>query len=125
MDADPPAQGVKIARLITTCRWVAEHRGLLVTGPCGVGKSWLSCALAQKACRDGYTALFLKSSELFRNLATARADVEQFADRGHHATHQRRDPGHIVRCVDRRGIELKRIESVLRRHLQGFNKETL
>ena len=36
-------------------RWIAEHRNLLVTGPCGVGKSWLSCALAQKACRDGYT----------------------------------------------------------------------
>ncbi len=36
-------------------RWIAEHRNLLITGPCGVGKSWLSCALAQKACRDGYT----------------------------------------------------------------------
>ena len=30
-------------------KWIAEHRNLLVTGPCGVGKSWLSCALAQKA----------------------------------------------------------------------------
>lgn len=29
-------------------RWIAEHRNLLITGPCGVGKSWLSCALAQK-----------------------------------------------------------------------------
>jgi DNA replication protein DnaC len=38
---------------LATCRWIAEHRGLLVTGPCGIGKSWLSCALAQKACRDG------------------------------------------------------------------------
>jgi DNA replication protein DnaC len=36
-------------------RWIAEHRNLLITGPCGVGKSWLSCALAQRACRDGYT----------------------------------------------------------------------
>ncbi len=36
-------------------RWLADHRNLLVTGPCGVGKSWLSCALAQKACRDGYS----------------------------------------------------------------------
>jgi DNA replication protein DnaC len=40
---------------LATCRWIAEHRCLLVTGPCGVGKSWLSCALAQKACRDGYS----------------------------------------------------------------------
>ena len=37
-----------------TCRWVVEHRSLLVTGPCGVGKSWLACALGQKACRDGH-----------------------------------------------------------------------
>ena len=36
-------------------KWIAEHRNLLVTGPCGIGKSWLACALAQKACRDGYT----------------------------------------------------------------------
>jgi Putative transposase/IstB-like ATP binding protein len=39
---------------LATCRWIAEHRALLVTGPCGIGKSWLSCALAQRACRDGY-----------------------------------------------------------------------
>ncbi len=36
-------------------RWIAEHLGLLITGACGVGKSWLPCALAQKACRDGYS----------------------------------------------------------------------
>ena len=42
---------------LATCRWIADKRNLLVTGPCGVGKSWLSCALAQKACRDGYTSI--------------------------------------------------------------------
>jgi DNA replication protein DnaC len=54
--------------------WVREHQHLFLTGPTGVGKTWLARAFAHKACRDGYTALFLKSSELFRNLATARAD---------------------------------------------------
>jgi hypothetical protein len=34
---------------LATGRWIAEHRNVLVTGKCGVGKSWLSCALAQKA----------------------------------------------------------------------------
>jgi len=54
--------------------WVREHQNLFLLGPTGTGKTWLSRAFAQKACRDGYTALFLKAAELFRNLATARAD---------------------------------------------------
>ena len=45
---------------LATSRWVADHRNLLVTGPCGVGKSWLSCALAQKACRDGYSVHYAR-----------------------------------------------------------------
>lgn len=43
-------------------------------GPCGVGKSFLACALAQKACRDGYSALYYRATALFRDLAMARAD---------------------------------------------------
>jgi len=59
---------------LATCRWVAEHRGLLVTGPCGVGKSWLSCALAQKACRDGYTVHYARVLRLFADLDLAHGD---------------------------------------------------
>ena len=55
-------------------RWVAEHRNLLVTGPCGVGKSWLSCALAQKACRDGYTVHYARVPRLFADLELAHGD---------------------------------------------------
>ena len=54
--------------------WVREHQHLFLIGPTGIGKTWLARAFGQKACRDGYTALFLKATELFRNLATARAD---------------------------------------------------
>jgi len=54
--------------------WVREHQHLFLIGPTGVGKTWLARAFAQKACRDGYTALFQKAAELFRGLATARAD---------------------------------------------------
>jgi hypothetical protein len=56
---------------LATCRWIAEHRGLLITGPCGVGKSWLSCALAQKACRDGYTVHYARVPRLFADLDLA------------------------------------------------------
>lgn len=54
--------------------WVDAHQNLFLLGPTGIGKTWLARAIAQKACRDGYTALFLKAAELFRDLAVARAD---------------------------------------------------
>jgi DNA replication protein DnaC len=59
---------------LATCRWIAEHRNLLVTGPCGVGKSWLSCALAQKACRDGYAVHYARVPRLFADLELAHGD---------------------------------------------------
>jgi DNA replication protein DnaC len=59
---------------LATGRWLAEHRNLLVTGPCGVGKSWLSCALAQKACRDGYSVHYARIPRLFAELELAHGD---------------------------------------------------
>jgi DNA replication protein DnaC len=59
---------------LATCRWVAEHLNVLVTGKAGVGKTFLACALAHKACREGYTALYLRVPRLFRALAIARGD---------------------------------------------------
>ena len=55
-------------------KWIAEHRNLLVTGPCGIGKSWLACALAQKACRDGYTVYYARVPRLFADLELAHGD---------------------------------------------------
>jgi len=63
-----------VRSLTTESAWVREHQHLFLLGPTGIGKTWLARAFAQKACRDGYTALFHKTAELFRNLATARAD---------------------------------------------------
>ncbi|MFO1096675.1 MAG: IS21-like element helper ATPase IstB [Xanthobacteraceae bacterium] len=59
---------------LATSRWIAERRGLLVTGPCGVGKSWLSCALAHKACRDGYAVYYARAPRLFADLELAHGD---------------------------------------------------
>lgn len=54
--------------------WVRNHEHIFVLGPTGVGKSFVACALAQKACRDGYSALYTRAAALFRDLAIARAD---------------------------------------------------
>lgn len=63
-----------IRALTQKSEWVAQHENVFVLGPTGVGKSFVACALAQKACRDGYSALYLRAAALFRDLAIARAD---------------------------------------------------
>jgi DNA replication protein DnaC len=63
-----------VRSLIQESAWVREHQHLFLIGPTGIGKTWLARAFAQKACRDGYTALFQKSAELLRGLAISRAD---------------------------------------------------
>lgn len=55
-------------------RWLDEHLNCLITGPTGVGKTWLACALAQQACRQGYTARYLRLPRFLPDLALARAD---------------------------------------------------
>jgi len=59
---------------LSSCDWLAQHRNVLITGPTGVGKTFLSCALAQKACREGYTVEYLRMPRLLEDLALAHAD---------------------------------------------------
>lgn len=56
------------------CKWIREHHNVIITGPTGVGKSYLACALAHKACREGFRALYLRAPRLFDDLAMAKAD---------------------------------------------------
>jgi DNA replication protein DnaC len=59
---------------LASCDWVHHHRNILLTGPTGVGKTFIACALAHKACREGYRALYLRCPRLFQQLSLARAD---------------------------------------------------
>jgi DNA replication protein DnaC len=59
---------------LSGCDWIRERRGLLLTGPAGVGKSWLACALGQKACREDFSVAYHRAPRLFAALALARGD---------------------------------------------------
>jgi DNA replication protein DnaC len=60
--------------LTQNSEWVARHENIFITGKTGVGKSYLACALAHKACRDGHLVLSTRATALFRDLTLARAD---------------------------------------------------
>jgi len=63
-----------IRGLVKDSQWVKNHENIFVLGPTGVGKSFVACALAQKACRDGYSAFYTRAAALFRDPALAGAD---------------------------------------------------
>lgn len=63
-----------VRSLAVDSSWVQRHENIFLVGPTGVGKSYLACALAHKACRDGYLVLYTRAAALFRDLALARAD---------------------------------------------------
>lgn len=59
---------------LASCNWIAKHRNCLITGPTGTGKSYLACALANKACREGYSTRYVRMSRLLGDLIIARKD---------------------------------------------------
>lgn len=62
-----------IARL-ATCQWVRERHHVFITGPTGIGKTWLGCALGHQACRDGLTALYLRLPRFLHERPIAKGD---------------------------------------------------
>jgi len=59
---------------LASCDWIHQHLNVIITGPTGTGKSYLACALAHKACLEGFTARYHSLPRLLEELAIARAD---------------------------------------------------
>ncbi len=59
---------------LADCQWIKEAHNVLIIGPTGVGKTYLACALAHKACQQGYTTLYFRTSRLLQELSIAKAD---------------------------------------------------
>jgi len=56
------------------CDWIRHSQHLVISGPTGVGKSWLACALGHKACREGFSVLYRRAPRLFAELTVARGE---------------------------------------------------
>ena len=59
---------------LATCDWIRHHQVVLISGATGTGKTYLACALAQAACRQGLSSRYFRLPRLIEELALARAD---------------------------------------------------
>lgn len=59
---------------LTNPQWISAHRNVLITGPTGVGKTFIGCALAHLACREGFSALYVRLPRLLPELAIGKGD---------------------------------------------------
>ena len=74
--ADRRLDKALIARL-GTCGYIDEFHNIIILGATGSGKTYLACALAQKACREGKRCLYFHFPELLQELSISRAEGSQ------------------------------------------------
>ena len=59
---------------LANCQWIKNKENILISGPTGIGKSYLACALGNGACRKGYSVLYIRAPKLFTILFQSRGD---------------------------------------------------
>jgi hypothetical protein len=93
---------------LVTSQWIRDVNHLVIVGPTGTGKSWLACALGNKACRDGFSVLYKPASRLFADLAQPRRGPSGAPDR-RPGTRQSAHPRRLgTRTAHRRPVAMAR-----------------
>jgi len=59
---------------LASCEWIKQQHNIIITGPAGVGKTFLACALAQKACRKGFSSGYYRIPRLLHELSVSKGD---------------------------------------------------
>jgi len=72
----------KLIQKLSSCEWLLHHQNIMVFGPTGVGKTYLSCALGHSACRMDYSVRYFRVSKLMEKLQIARGDGTYFKTLG-------------------------------------------
>ena len=76
---------------LARCDWIGDALNVVITGATGTGKTYLACALANKACRAGFTAYYVRGSQLPQQMAIARGDGSYPRTAPPHHPHQLAD----------------------------------
>jgi len=69
-------RGIKKTDILSlvACEWIRNHQNVIISGPTGVGKTYLGCALLHAACKEGFTARYVRMPRFFRSIAVAKLD---------------------------------------------------
>ena len=71
-----PARGIKKADILSLagCEWVRRQQNVIISGPTGVGKTYLACALLHAACKEGFSARYVRMPRFLRAISVAKLD---------------------------------------------------